>query len=194
MRVPRPNRAQLGAGALVIAALSFGRVITEWLPEGPSPVREFERTAAVDEQLHLRYGDLRVTAVDGGKQLATTSSAMLSPGLWVTALVDFTPTVDKTAVAYAEVRDGEGRVLTRGTRNVLECTTVNPGIPGHCLVAFEVDPAALPGSHLALTRNRNDQRGDDMAVIDLGITADQVTTWKARSTPVELVMPKAEGR
>ncbi len=193
MRPPRPNRAQLGAGALVIAALSVGRVVTEWLPDGPSPVREFERTAAVDEQVHLRYGDLRVTDVDGGKQLATTSSAMLSPGLWVTAHVDFTPTVDKAAVAYAELRDGEGRVLTLGTRNVLECDSVNPGIPGHCIVAFEVDPAALPGSHLALTRNVNDQRGDDMAVVDLRITSDQVATWKARTSPVELVMPKAEG-
>ena len=56
-----------------------------------------------------------------------------------------------------------------------------------------MDPAALPGSHLALTRNLNDQRGDDMAVVDLGITVDQVTTWKARATPVELVMPKAKG-
>jgi hypothetical protein len=193
MRLPRPSRAQLGAGALVFAALSVGRVVTEWLPDGPSPVREFERAAAVDEPVQLRYGNLRVTDVDGGKQLATTGSAMLSPGLWVTAHVDFTPTVDKAGLAYAELRDGKGRVLTRGTRNVLECATVNPGIPGHCLVAFEVDPTALPGSHLTLTRNLNDQRGDDMAVVDLGITVDQVTMWKARATPVELVMPKAKG-
>ncbi len=92
--------------------------------------------------------------------------------------------------SYAELRDGEGRVLTRGSRNVLECKVVNPGIPGHCLVAFEVDPTALAGSHLALTLNVNDQRGDDMAVVDLDITPAQVATWKARTTPVELLMPK----
>ena len=191
MRLPRPNRAQLGAGALVLAALSVGRVVTEWLPEGPSPVRPFERQTALDREVHLRYGDLRVTSVDGGRQLATSTEAMLSPGLWVTAHVDFTPRVDRSTLAYAELRDGQGRVLTAGGRNVVECDVVNPGIPGHCLVAFEVDPAALAGSRLALTGNVNDQRGDDMAVVDLGITAEQVSSWKARTTPVELVMPKA---
>ena len=190
MRILRPSRAQLGAGALLLAALSVGRVVTQWLPEGPSPVRAFERTTMLDRPTHLRYGTLRVTEVDGGKQLATSTSAMLSPGLWVTAHIDFTPSVDKVGLAYAELRDGKGRVLSRGPRNVLECKVVNPGIPGHCLVAFEVDPAALPGSRLALTANVNDQRGDDMAVVDLGITAEQVATWSARSTPVELLMPK----
>ncbi|SDO94050.1 hypothetical protein SAMN04489867_0987 [Pedococcus dokdonensis] len=190
MRVPRPTRAQLGAGALVLAALSVGRVVTELLPEGPSPVRAFERTTTVDQSVALRYGDVRVTSVDGGRQLATTTSAMLSPGLWVTAQVDFTPRVDKSGLAYAELRDGEGRVVTGGPRNVLECDVVNPGIPGHCLVAFEVDPAGLVGARLALTSNANDQRGDDMAVVDLGITDAQVAQWKARTTPVELLMPK----
>lgn len=191
MRMPRPNRAQLGAGALVLAALSVGRVVTEWLPEGPSPVRAFERQASLDRQVNLRYGDLRVTGVDGGRQLATTTEAMLSPGLWVTAHVEYTPRLDQSGLAYAELRDGRGRVVTAGSRNVVQCDIVNPGIPGHCLVAFEVDPAALAGSHLALTTNRNDQRGDDMAVVDLRITADQVAAWKARTKPVELVMPKA---
>ena len=73
----------------------------------------------------------------------------------------------------------------------MECDVVNPGIPGHCLVAFEVDPGALAGSPLALTSNLNDQRGDDMAVVDLRITPDQVATWRARTTPVQFVMPKA---
>ena len=191
MRLPRPTRAQLGAGALVLAALSVGRVVTEWLPDEPSPVRAFERQSTLDREVHLRYGDLRVTEVEGARQLATTTQAMLSPGLWVTAHVDFTPRLDRSALAYAELRDGQGRVLTAGTRNVVECEVVNPGIPGHCLVAFEADPAALAGAHLALTSNLNDQRGDDMAVVDLGITADQVASWKARTTPVELVMPKA---
>ena len=190
MRVARPSRAQLGAGALVLAALSVGRVVTEWLPDGPSPVRAFERAATLDQEVHLRYGDLRVRSVDGGRQLATTTDAKLSPGLWVTAQVDFTPRLDKSGLAYAELRDGKGRVLTPGGRNVVECDVVNPGIPGHCLVAFEVDPAALTGSRLALTSNLNDQRGDDMAVVDLRITAEQVATWRARTTPVELVMPK----
>lgn len=190
MRVPRPSRAQLGAGALVLAALSVGRVVTEWLPEGPSPVRAFERSTTVGQELALRYGDVRVTSVDGGRQLATSTSAMLSPGLWVTAKVDFTPRVDKSGLAYAELRDGEGRVVTGGTRNVLECDVVNPGIPGHCIVAFEVDPTGLAGSRLALTTNANDQRGDDMAVVDLGITAAQVAQWKARTAPVELLLAK----
>jgi hypothetical protein len=173
----------------VLSALSVGRVVTEWLPEEPSPVRAFERTATLDQPLRLRYGTVRVTEVEGGTQLATSTSAMRSPGLWVTAHVDFTPTVEKVGLAYAELRDGEGRVLTRGARNVLECKVVNPGIPGHCLVAFEVDPSAVAGSQLALTANATDQRGDDLAVVDRGITEGQVATWKARSTPVELLMP-----
>ena len=192
MRLPRPSRAQLGAGALVLAALSVGRVVTEWLPDGPSPVRAFERhdhprprgPPAVRRRAgHGRRrrpsardqhrGDALPRALGHGARGLHTAGGQVRP----------LPT-PSCATAGA----GSSR---RVARNVVECDVVNPGIPGHCLVAFEVDPAALAGSHLALTNNLNDQRGDDMAVVDLRITAAQVATWQARTTPVELVMPKA---
>ena len=194
MRLPRPSRAQLGAGALVLAALSLGRVVTEWLPEGPSPVRPFERATTVGHPAHLRYADVVVSRVDGGRQLSTTTEAMLSPDLWVTVEAEVTPTLDNTAFGWAELRDGRGRVVSLGTRNVLRCELTNPGIPGHCITAFEVDHDALPGSHLVLGRFADDQRGDDQAVVDLGITRADVTQWRARTTPVELALPEEDAR
>ena len=115
---------------------------------------------------------------------------MLSPGLWVTAHVDFTPPVDKSALAYAELRTA-GTGPHGGWRNVWSATSSTPASPAHCLVAFEVDPAALPEHAWPSTSNPNDQRGDDMAVVDLGITADQVAHVEGPDHPVELVMPKA---
>ena len=193
MRLPRPSRAQLGTGALVIAALSVGRVVTEWLPEGPSPIRAHERHARVGEVAHLRYADAKVTEVDGGKQLATTTEAKLSPGVWVTVVVEATPTVDNLTFGYAELRTGDGAVLTQGNRNVRRCRASNPGVPTSCIVAFEVDPTALPGSSLVLGRFADDQRGDDMLVVDLGVARADADRWATRTEPVELDYPRQYG-
>lgn len=189
MRLPRPSRVQLGAGALVLAALSVGRVVTEWLPDGPSPVRAHERHVDVGETAHLRYADVSVGSVDGGTTLATTTRAMRSPGVWVAVVVDVTPTVDDLTFGYAELRTGDGAVVTGGNRNVRECRSSNPGIPTHCIVAFEVSPSALPGSELVLGRAADDQRGDDLLVADLGITKADVDRWTARTSIVELAIP-----
>lgn len=189
MRLPRPSRAQLGAGALVLAALSVGRVVTEWLPDGPSPVRPFERHVAVGETAKLRYADVKATRVDGGKQLSTPDEAMLSPCMWVVVEAQVTPTVDHLTFGYAELRTADGAVLTDGNRNIAQCRPTNPGIPTHCIYAFEIAAKDLPGATLALGRAIDDQRGDDMAVIDLDVSRQDVDQWAARTKPVTLRMP-----
>jgi hypothetical protein len=190
--VPRPAPARLATAALVLAALSVGRVVTEWLPTTPSSLRPFERDASVGATLDLRYASVRVTSVDGGRRLATSTEVKESPGVWVAVRATVEPSVDELTLGYAELRDGRGRVLTKGTRNLLQCEPANPGIEVDCIVAFEVAADAAAGSVLALTRNANDQRADDMAVVDLGITAGEVRSWQGRTAPVELDLPRED--
>lgn len=189
MRLPRPAPARLATAALVLAALSVGRVITEWLPDQPSSVRPFEHGAAVGEQLRLRYADLEVTSVQGGRRISSSSSVKESPGVWVAIRATAVPRVDNLSFGYAELVDGKGRTLTGRGRNVLQCALTNPGIATDCIIAFEVATDAAAGSTLRLTRNAYDQRGDDMAVVDLQISAADVRAWTARTDALVLDLP-----
>lgn len=80
----RLSPSRFGTAALVLAALSVGRVVAQWVPEGANADRPFERAGAVNQPVHLRYADVIATTVDGGKDLAQPyAGAMISPGLWV---------------------------------------------------------------------------------------------------------------
>ena len=48
----------------------------------------------------------------------------------------------------------------------------------------EVPPEALPGAHLRIGLEQKDQRRDDLADIDLGLTQADADAWAADDTPV----------
>ena len=107
---------------------------------------------------------------------------MQSPGLWVVTKVTVTPTLDAETLRHATFVDGRERELSLGGRNELQCATAVPGVATECVVSFEVATDAAAGSHLRLARSAQDVRGDDMADVDLGITAAEARTWAARTT------------
>lgn len=189
----RPSR--LGVGALIIAALAVGRVVDESLPTSSEPLKAFERHGVIEETVSTRWADVEVVRVDAAAQVSTSAAGApeITPGLWLVVELDTTPWQDATSISWFELRDGAERTFTRG-RGRLDCAPTNPGIRTGCVVTVEVAPDTLPGSRIVLASNLMDQRADDLAVIDLGITADDVEQWTARSGPLLLPTPRAGGQ
>lgn len=197
MKWPVPRRAQLGTGALVIAALSIGQVLVEHLPSIERAGRAFEHEIAIDQTVTMRPGTLTVTGVDGAPSVQPEQGdRVVSPGIVVVVTFDFTPTVPETTITYGELRDAEGRVTTLsvfGARNGISCPQPPVGITSHCTAIVEADPNTLPGTRLALAPSAIDPRFDDMALADLAITRRDVEKWKSRKAPVDVPAPAVAG-
>ena len=181
MRVPRPQPSQLGAGALIVAALAVGQVLSDQLPDGKDGDRLFEQKVAMGESVALRMGDLKPIKVEGATAvLRDMGSSFRSPGLGVVVSFDFVARREATALTYGEYRGGDGTVTTfsTGPRNKVSCPSSPPGVTVHCTAVIEVDPASLPGASLGIAADALDPRYDDMAVIDLGIRNGDVRRWK----------------
>lgn len=197
MRWPVPRRAQLGTGALVIAALSVGQVLTEHLPSVERAGRPFERQIAVDQAVAMRPGKLTVTRVDGARTVQPEQSdRLVSPGVIVVVAFDFTPSVPETTITYGELRDADGRVTTIsvfGARSSINCPRPPVGITTHCTAVVEADPGTLAGARLALAPTAIDPRFDDMAVVNLDISDRDVKTWQDRAEPLDVPAPAVAG-
>lgn len=197
MKWPVPRRAQLGTGALVVAALSLGQVLVEHLPSVERAGRPFEHEIAVDQTVKLRTGSLTVTGVDGAREVRPEQGdPFVSPGVALVVRFDFTPSVPETSISYGELRDAAERVTTMsvfGARSVITCPRPPVGITTHCTAVVEADPDTLPGARLALGPAALDSRFDDMAVVDLDITKGDVKTWKDRTKPLDVPAPAVAG-
>lgn len=197
MRWPVPRRAQLGTGALVIAALSLGQVLVEHLPSHQRAGRAFEREIAIGQTVQLRTGSLTVTGVDGARSVKPEQGdRVVSPGLVLVVRFDFTPSVPETTITYGELRDADERVTTVslfGVRSVITCPRPPVGITTHCTALVEAAPSALAGAQLALGPSAIDPRFDDMAVADLDITERDVKEWKDRAEPLDVPAPAVAG-
>ncbi|WP_392542686.1 hypothetical protein [Oryzobacter telluris] len=185
------TRPPLGRGlltlVLVVAALAAGRVVDSLTADERVVFgRPFLRPVSVGETVTLRYAELTPRSVDGAPVLDRGADApMQSPGLWVVTRLSVTPTLDAEPLRHATLVDGRGRELTLGGRNELLCAAPVPGVESECVVSFEVAIAAAAGSHLRVARSGREVRGDDMADIDLGIGADEVRRWAARTDRVD---------
>lgn len=182
MRWPHVSRSQLGTGSLVVAALAVGQALNDRLPDSSDASRLFERPVAIGETVELRTGDLTPRSVEGATSiLRSIGSSIRSPGLAVVVSFDFVSRQVSSSIRYGELRDGSGRVTVfgpSGDRNEVTCSGGPVGIVVHCTAVVEADPETLPGSVLGLAGDELDPRFDDMAVIDLDITAADVRAWQ----------------
>lgn len=181
-----PSRQGLLTVVLVLAALAAGRAVEALTPDDRAGFgRPFLRPVALGETVSLRYADLTPRSVDGAPVLDRGVLApMQSPGLWVVTTVDVTPRLDTGTIGSATLVDGRGRELELGARNERSCAAAVPGVTTTCVIAFEVPADTAAGAHLRLARSFRETRGDDMADIDLGITADDARRWAARTDRV----------
>jgi hypothetical protein len=185
-----PRTARLGTGALVLAALSVGQVMNQHLPTAAKASRPFEHQVGLGQTARLRSGDLVATAVDGGTAaVPKVGTGFRSPGVVLDVTFAFTARAEPSTITYGELRDSRGRtypVYAAGARGRVWCRRVPAGLTATCHVVVEAPADALPGAHLALAPLSIDTSYDDMAVVDLAVTRAQVTTWAARTQPLQV--------
>lgn len=196
MRLPRPSRSQLGAGTLVVAALALGQTLNDRLPDGSDTGRLIERRVDLGRTVELRTGSLTPRTVEGATSvLRDIGSSIRSPGVAVVLRFDFVSRDESTSIRYGELRDGAGGTTYVGPsaeRNRVSCPGGPVGIVVHCTAVVEVDPERLAGSTMGLAVDELDPRFDDMAVVDLAISAADVRAWEATEN-LEVVVSEVDG-
>lgn len=193
-RVPRrrPRARDLGAGAAVLAALGVGHVVVSAFPVDDRVQAPFVRPAVVGETVELRYA--RVTAGEpaGSTVLDDGNGTLLAtPGVWLTVPLTIEVLGRPRALGFAELVGGDGRTyaISTGGRSSFLPGTAQPRVPRYATVRVEVPPAALPGARLRVGQDPYDQRRDDLAEIDLGLTQADADAWAAADSPVPAPLP-----
>lgn len=190
MRAPTIRRPQATAGVLVVLALVLGQWLHQQLPARADSSRPFEESVGVGDTATMRTGELTVLSVDGAPSIAPRGGqGLVTPGVFVAVDFTFTPRGERSSLRYADLRDNTGRVLPffgYSSRSSLQCDGRLVGRPVRCRAVVEADPATLAGASVGLAPSSIDERWDSMAVVDLGIDADDVAAWAARDKPLEL--------
>jgi hypothetical protein len=181
--------------AAVVATLVVGQLITDhWgLVSHDDP--PFLHHGAVGRAVHLSYGDVEVTDVRPAQHLAPRDSSQLARiagGVFVLVTAKLTASREPTMFLTVRLVGSDGRLYLASTRST--CTPhadSDTGIATYALFCFDVPTAALAGLHFQTARGSplgNDIDGDDLADIDLGISAADAKAW-ARTTETYLVEP-----
>ncbi|WP_421734021.1 hypothetical protein [Cellulomonas sp.] len=190
----RPTAQTLGAGAAVLAALAVGHVVVTAFPVDERVQASFLRPAVVGEPVELRYARLTAGEPAGSTVLDPDDGSLLAtPGVWLTVPLTIEATGQPRALGFAELIGGDGRtylVFTGGRSSFLP-GTAQPGIARYATLSVEVPPEALPGAHLRIGLEQKDQRREDVADIDLGLTRADADAWAADDTPV-LAGPRSD--
>ncbi|WP_028046479.1 hypothetical protein [Cellulomonas sp. URHE0023] len=185
--VRRTRIQTVGAGAAVLAALAVGHVVVTAFPVDERVQASFVRPAAVGEPVDLRYARLTVGSPRGSTVLDTDDGSVLTtPGVWLTVPLTIEASGQPRALGFAELLGGDGRtyrVFTGGRSSFLP-GTAQPGVPRYATLRVEVPPGALPGAHLRIGLQPDDQRRDDVADIDLGLTTADADAWATQVTPL----------
>jgi len=193
-RASRSRVQTLGAGAAVLAALAVGHVVATAFPVDERVSAPFVRPTVVGETVELRYARLTAGEPDGSTIVRVDRTTQLStPGVFLTVPLTIVATGQPRLLSFAELLGGDGRtyaVFTSGRSSFLP-GTAQPGVPRYATVSVELPPEALPGAHLRIGLNQEDQRSDDLADIDLGLTQADADAWAADDTPVT-VPPRSD--
>lgn len=178
------NRRSLLLVATIVAALALGTWINSLMPSRTDILdRPFLRQGSVGQPVRIRTGTVMVLGVDGSRQLTdpSTKEYAKTTGVFVVATVQYEAAGgDSFSVTPFRLHAPDGRLFGGGQplRLLNACGASQPGIPVICDIPLEVAPDALPGSRLEVF-NYSSGGSDDRAMIDLGITDEQVRRWTA---------------
>lgn len=141
----------------------------------------------------LRYADVTAVRVGGSSCVSAgigATSVMRTPGVFVVVPLTIVAKGKPADVRYAALRDRQGRTfLATGTRSPFSPGTSQPGLPRYASVVIEVPQDAVNGAHLRIALDGLDQRRDDMADIDLGLTAANAAEWARSTTEIPIPDP-----
>ncbi len=195
--VPEPYRSRSWVAAVVgvLLVLAVGQWLVRHTPVRSDASSPYERAGRVGELVRLRAADLVVAGVDGAPAVAVGPRGLRSPGIVLVATVLVTPRTEAFRPGFAQVRAADGRTFDVGTsgRTGVLCALAPPGVTGECLVLAELPADAVAGARLALAGDFADQRFDDLALVDLGLTADDAGRWAARGEPLTRPGPTLVG-
>lgn len=176
---------RVAKAGFVVLALIVGKELVSGLPDDKVAERSFEVAGELGEEVVLRTGTVSVDDVRLTSTVFTPTAGYLTPGMWVVASVRLVPDTERKTVAYAAVRSADGtRTWEDRSRGQQPCPVAPPGVPVTCDVLIEVPPEQLPGAEL-LVATEGDHRYDSLAVVDLGIDAEQVALAEESGEPVE---------
>lgn len=141
MKRPDPPSAQQSAlSVFILVAISLGTWISGFFPTPQS----------VLDRPWLRESSLRIGAVEVAEVAAyAVYRDTTTNGIFLVSLKG--AGVPEPLSYDALLIDGEGR--TNHRHPLSSCGIQQPGLPTPCELAYEVDPAALPGARLHITRD-----------------------------------------
>lgn len=176
----RAHTAGVAVVALVLVALAT--VLNGVLPADDEAMGEgsFVRAARVGDEIDLRQVSVTVDEVVGSAGLEDVGSTLTSPGLWI--LVEFSVVAadESVSLTVGELTDRDGRSWRAPFhgRNELSCPLGPPGVRVGCFAVFEVPADAVPTLRLTLSPQL-DQRFDEVADVDLGLSLSDVAAFEA---------------
>jgi hypothetical protein len=183
-----------GTAALVLAALAAGRAVTTLFPADAAISAPFVRPGAVGKPVSLRYAEVTATRVEGSTCVSTGfADGLRTPGVFVVVPLVIVSKLQPATLGYAAVQDRQGRTfLASGSRSSFSPGTGQPGVTRYASVVIELPRDAVAGAHLRIALNQLDQRRDDLADIDLGLSAADAARWTSGDT--EIAVPDASDR
>lgn len=188
MRFPRPRRATLGVGALVVAGLAVTQSLDALLPSatgsdfGTGAQRPFVREGAPGSPIALRTGELTVTSIEGATTLDETGAyPVTTEAVFLVVHFTWTPRSEKGSITVAEVAGADDRVFRATSigsgRDGVTCPFPPPGVTADCTAVVELPRDALPGATVTLSSNAVDEGLDDVARVDVGVGAEAAGSW-----------------
>jgi hypothetical protein len=179
--------------AFVLAALALARAVGDDLPS-PFDTYAAPREVATTEgeATRLRAATVTVEGVELSRTYRSSSSLYVTPGVFVLAHVAFSPTLEDLTLGHVEIVDPAGRSFTPTRSGASTCPLTAPGLVARCSVLLELPADALAGARLRLGTNGTDTAYQDLAVLDLGLTA-QDAELAADAEPVRPREPLLEG-
>lgn len=191
------SRAALATGTLVVAALFLGATINARLPDpGAIYSAPFTRPGTVGEPVTLRNQRVTVTGVDAGTELAHGRTVAVSDAHFLVVDLTYEPLGETGSLpaGWLRLRASDGRLFGGSLPVPALCGPTQPGMPIACRIPFEVSADALPGAALLVPAQGDTDAMDDVAVIDLAITAEDADRLAAASGRLTVADPSPVGR
>jgi hypothetical protein len=186
----------LGTLAIVAAGLAAGGAITAYMPNTDEQQRPFIHTGSDGDVVDARAFDAQLLGVRGGTRLAGGGAAHDTAGVWILVEVRLMAKGEATYVGNVDLRDGDGktyRATGRVNQPIGGGRDLQPGVPIHMEIAFEVPKdVALPLA-IQLSPALFDPRMDGMAQLDLGIGAADIGIYLTGTDTLSLRQPSMDG-
>ena len=182
---------------LVVAALFVGSYLKTHLPS-PESFRDapYLHAAAVGQRVTLRTADVTVTGVQAAKRVERFGSVGQILGVWLVVDIIWASRGEPALLSGATPRviTVDGRAFGGSQAVTATCGPAQPGLPLACQLPFEVAADALEGARLQIPAQNAGAEADDVADIDLGITAERAARFAATDAQVKLAEAKAAPR